>query len=298
MKKIFKFSGYIFIGFAGLVILTIFFVDSFSESVPSLEENKFLASVEKLNTDESAYLEKKESSDFTIHQTSESTEVVEIEKSLSQSEEMRDKYLVVKVVDGDTLTVSKDGKNITLRLIGIDTPETVHPSKPVECFGIQASNKAKSLLSGKYVTLETDETQGEFDKYQRMLAYVYLSDGTMFNEYMISEGYAYEYTYSDPYKYQSDFKSSQKSAQENKKGLWAEGMCEEVSVDMPASSFQISSQINLNVVEYSCSSNVYNCTDFSKQDEAQNVFDLCGGTVNDIHKLDSDGDGKVCESLP
>lgn len=135
-------------------------------------------------------------------------------------------YEVTKIVDGDTLSVDMAGKDTTIRLIGIDTPETVHPSKPIQCFGIEASNKAKELLSGQIVRIEMDPTQGELDKYGRTLAYIFMEDGTNFNEYMIKNGYAYEYTFGGEYKYQSLLKSAQKEAQTNKSGLWADGVCE------------------------------------------------------------------------
>jgi micrococcal nuclease len=132
---------------------------------------------------------------------------------------------VVKVVDGDTIDVSTDGKTERIRLIGINTPETVDPRKTVECFGKEASDKAKSILSGKKVYLEADITQGERDKYNRLLRYVFLEDGTNFNLQMIKDGYAYEYTYEVPYKYQLEFKNAQKYAQKNLNGLWSPNTC-------------------------------------------------------------------------
>ena len=132
---------------------------------------------------------------------------------------------VVKVVDGDTLDVLVDGKTTRLRLIGLDTPETVDPRKPVQCFGKAASDKAKELLTGKTVRIEFDVSQGTLDKYGRTLAYVFLSNGTLFNEYMIAEGYGHEYTYNLPYKYQKEFKEAQRRAREEEKGLWADGTC-------------------------------------------------------------------------
>ncbi len=129
-------------------------------------------------------------------------------------------YSVTRVIDGDTIDVSIDGKIERLRLIGIDTPETVDPRKPVECFGVEASNKAKGILAGKKVILESDPSQGEKDKYNRLLRYVFLEDGTNFNLLMIKEGYAYEYTYGIPYKYQIEFKQAQKEAERTKAGLW------------------------------------------------------------------------------
>lgn len=135
-------------------------------------------------------------------------------------------YQVVSVTDGDTLKVDLNGTTETLRLIGIDTPETVDPRKPVQCFGEEASKKAKETLTGKKVSLEADPTQGERDKYQRLLRYVYLEDGTSFNRWMIEEGYAHEYTYqSNPYKYQTEYKDAEKSARENKRGLWSDNTC-------------------------------------------------------------------------
>jgi endonuclease YncB( thermonuclease family) len=134
-------------------------------------------------------------------------------------------YSVVEVVDGDTLKINISGKTETLRLIGLDTPETVDPRKPVQCFGREASNKAKELLSGKKVRIEKDSTQGELDKYGRTLAYVYREDGLFYNKYMIEQGYAHEYTYSTPYKYQAEFKAAEKSARENQRGLWSPNTC-------------------------------------------------------------------------
>jgi len=134
-------------------------------------------------------------------------------------------YSVVSVVDGDTIKININGITETLRLIGMDTPETVDPRKPVQCFGKEASNKAKELLSGKKVRIEKDPTQGDRDKYDRLLAYVWREDGLFYNEYMIKQGYAHEYTYDSPYKYQTQFKAGQTYARENQLGLWSSNTC-------------------------------------------------------------------------
>ena len=118
-----------------------------------------------------------------------------------------------------------NGTTETLRLIGIDTPETVDPRKPVQCFGKEASNKAKELLTNKKVRIEKDSTQGERDKYGRMLAYIFRDDGLFYNKYIIEQGYAHEYTYNTPYKYQSEFKVAEKYARENQLGLWSPNTC-------------------------------------------------------------------------
>lgn len=134
-------------------------------------------------------------------------------------------YAISSVVDGDTVKVNINGNIETLRLIGLDTPETVDPRKPVQCFGIEASNKAKELLSGQKVRIEKDPTQGDYDKYGRTLAYIYREDGLFYNKYMIEQGYAHEYTYDLPYKYQTEFKAAKKAAQENQLGLWSPATC-------------------------------------------------------------------------
>lgn len=134
-------------------------------------------------------------------------------------------YKILKVVDGDTIDIDLNGLKERVRLIGINTPEVVDPRKPVECFGKEASEKAKSVLSGKSVFIENDGSQQNRDKYDRLLRYIYLEDGTNFNKMMIEEGFAYEYTYDLPYKYQKEFKKAQIMAEGSKKGLWADGVC-------------------------------------------------------------------------
>ncbi len=134
-------------------------------------------------------------------------------------------YMVIQVVDGDTIKVNIEDVKTTIRLIGVDTPETVDPRKPVQCFGKEATNKMLELLHNKIVLLEEDQSQGDKDKYGRLLRYVFLPDGTNINKELILEGYAYEYTYDLPYKYQDKFENAQISARESKRGLWAENAC-------------------------------------------------------------------------
>lgn len=134
-------------------------------------------------------------------------------------------YEVTKVTDGDTLHVMIEGNDEVVRLLGINTPETVDPRRPVECFGKEASTRLKELAKGKIVKLEYDDSQSLRDTYNRLLAYVYLEDGQMLNRKMIAEGYAYEYTYMVPYRYQSEFRDLQRLAQSAKRGLWADDTC-------------------------------------------------------------------------
>lgn len=152
-------------------------------------------------------------------------EVVLSAVTSSVSGEIKTLYEVTKVVDGDTIQVNMDGEKETVRLIGLDTPETVDPRKPVQCFGIEASEKAKEVLTNQKVFLEDDPTQGDKDKYQRLLRYVVLCDGTNFNKMMILEGYGHQYTYDKPYRYINEFKQAETEAREAKRGLWADGKC-------------------------------------------------------------------------
>jgi len=135
---------------------------------------------------------------------------------------LRETAKVSRVIDGDTIKVLINNKGDTVRLIGIDAPETVDPKKPVQCFGKEASAKAKEILTDKTIILESDPTQGERDMYGRLLRYVFLEDGTNFDELMISQGFAREYTYKNNiYKYTEKFRNAQKLAKENKEGLWS-----------------------------------------------------------------------------
>lgn len=134
-------------------------------------------------------------------------------------------FLVIKVVDGDTIKVDIDGKYETVRMIGVDAPESVDPRQSVQCFGKEAASYAGDILSGKHIQLERDPAQGDRDKYKRLLRYVFLEDGTNVNELLIREGYAHEYTYRIPYKYQKEFRGAELEARKDGRGLWADGVC-------------------------------------------------------------------------
>jgi len=211
---------------------------------------------------------------------------------------------VTRVIDGDTIDVSFDGKTERIRVIGIDTPETVDPRKPVECFGQEASAVAKEQLTDETVQLESDPTQGERDKYNRLLRYVWMDNGTVdFGKLMIATGYAHEYTYNLPYKYQAEYKQAQKEAEQGKKGLWADDACptattQPTTVPTQSSGTQTSGG---GACKYSCTSPDRDCADFSTHSEAQAFFECCGFTAtNDPMRLDSVGigNGIACESLP
>lgn len=130
-----------------------------------------------------------------------------------------DYYPIKKVVDGDTFWID-DGseKGTKVRLIGVDTPEINHTQKPVEHFGAEASEYVKELLEGKLVRLEYDV--GKYDRYKRVLAYVYLEDGTFLNAHLLKKGYARIMTIPPNVKHAEYFLKLEKTARRKKKGMW------------------------------------------------------------------------------
>lgn len=132
-------------------------------------------------------------------------------------------YPVARVVDGDTIRVDRDGEEIVVRLIGLDTPEVVAPNRPVECFGPEASERTAELVEGGEVWLEYDEASGLTDKYDRTLAFVWIDEQRMLNEILIAEGFAEEVTYTKGYAHADAFRAAEKQAQASAAGLW--GAC-------------------------------------------------------------------------
>ncbi|MCB9809140.1 thermonuclease family protein [Candidatus Nomurabacteria bacterium] len=132
-----------------------------------------------------------------------------------------DIYKFTEVIDGDTLAAWREGEErILIRMIGINAPETGEGFRQEECFGKESTEHLKELIdTASTVRVTTDPTQDTYDRYDRLLAYIWI-DEININEQMIRDGYAYEYTYSNPYQYQQDFRSAQKTAQHENLGLW------------------------------------------------------------------------------
>lgn len=124
-------------------------------------------------------------------------------------------YLVTKVIDGDTIEVNHNQK---VRMIGIDTPETVDPRRPDQCFGKEASQKTKELLEGRIIRLEKDIS--ETDSFNRLLRYVYIND-TFINETLVRDGYAKVASFPPDIKFQELFRQAETEARENQRGLWS-----------------------------------------------------------------------------
>lgn len=129
-------------------------------------------------------------------------------------------YYVKSITDGDTIKIVKDGATQTVRLLGIDTPETKDPRKPVQCFGKEATQHITRIALGKYVRLETDPSQGDKDRYQRLLRYVYLENGTNVNALMVRDGFAVAYV-RYPVSQMEEYIKLQESARKASAGLWS-----------------------------------------------------------------------------
>jgi micrococcal nuclease len=197
---------------------------------------------------------------------------------------------VVNVVDGDTIKI-ETGE--TVRYIGIDTPETVDPRKPVMCYGNEASDKNTELVEGKVVELEKDIS--ETDKYGRLLRYIWL-DGVLINELLVREGYAKSSSYPPDVKYQDRFVEAQRLAREEQKGLWS-STCSISSTPKPTTKpAQSNTNSNAGVTQpvtggsYTCSCSK-TCAQMSSCAEAQYQLNACGCSARD-----NDGDGIACDA--
>lgn len=213
---------------------------------------------------------------------------------------------VVNVVDGDTIKIDSGE---VVRYIGIDTPETVDPSRPVQCFGKEASTKNEELVQGKRVELEKDVS--EKDKYGRLLRYIWIDD-TLINEVLVREGYAQSSSYPPDVKYQDRFVEAQRLAEAESKGLWG-SVCAvsltptvrptlrptapPVITTAPQSSNQggTYNQLNSQSTVNTGGSFVCNCSktcpNMSSCAEAQYQLNVCGCGARDADK-----DGIACDA--
>lgn len=222
-------------------------------------------------------------------------------------------YKVTSITDGDTIRVMYNGKEEKVRLIGIDTPETD------ECFNQEATKKMSSLVESKNIRIEFDNSQSERDKYGRLLLYIWQGD-VFINDVMIREGYAHEYTYNLPYKYQAQFKKAEQEARENKKGLWGNVCtCQEgEEIDRKCISCNKAeltrthwdcSTYKIEINDNSCTSGCYSpppqpttpiyicdckktCSQMSSCEEAYYQLNTCK-----CSKRDGDNDGVPCETI-
>jgi len=240
---------------------------------------------------------------------------------------------VTRVVDGDTVEVALvDGTTEKVRMIGVDTPETVHPEKGTEAGGPEASAFTKERLTGQTVNLELDVE--ERDHYGRLLAYVYLPNGTMFNATLADEGHARMATFPPNVRYVEVFRALQGDAEAAGRGLWPEVPTKPSYI--PAYSVPEGTSTSENGLRTLCSDfdpdpekhcnkpdpnqpplvipppEPYtgplpfnpsgadrDCTEFKPYGWriAQAFYEAAGGPISDRHRLDDDDDGIACEDL-
>jgi micrococcal nuclease len=122
-------------------------------------------------------------------------------------------------VDGDTIAVDMNGKTEKVRFVGVDTPETHKPNAPVQCYGPAAAAFTKNFIGSQKIRLVSDPQSNDRDRYDRLLRYVYLTDGTLVNKKLIQEGYGFYYPYF-PFTKSAEFAVAQAGAQAVHKGVW------------------------------------------------------------------------------
>ncbi len=135
-----------------------------------------------------------------------------------------ERVLVTDVVDGDTIKVLRGRHQETVRLIGVDTPETSRPGTPVQFYGPEASLFTKRSLLEKRVRLEfepPDRPGGSRDKYHRLLAYIFIDDGRNFNLELVEQGFGRAYTLY-PFRYEQAFRKAEQAARAAGRGIWNE----------------------------------------------------------------------------
>lgn len=203
---------------------------------------------------------------------------------------------VVRVVDGDTLRVRSRGFDTTVRLLGIDTPETHAPGTPVQCFGPEATARARRLMPvGAALRLETDPTQDTRDRYDRLLAYAFRpgrrgAAGSV-NHALVASGHARAYVYrpSGPFRYAPAVLAAERRARTAGLGLWGPpcrgGTVRPRSAPAPAPGGG------------ACHPSYLPCVPVSPSDldcaDVRHAVTVVGA---DPYRLDGDGDGRGCES--
>lgn len=129
-------------------------------------------------------------------------------------------YAVSRFIDGDTVAINMNGKSETVRMIGVDTPETHRPNTPVQCYGPAASAFTKNIIGNQKIRLEADPTNQNRDRYNRLLRYVYLPDERLVNKELVAGGYGFAYT-SFPFTKKDEFIVAEQQAKDGTKGLWS-----------------------------------------------------------------------------
>jgi micrococcal nuclease len=197
---------------------------------------------------------------------------------------------VVHVSDGDTITVMRGSEKVKVRLYGIDTPEKA------QWYGQNAKTFTSSQVFGKVV----DVREIDVDRYGRVVGLVSTGD-LVLNRHLVAYGYAWVYHQYCKKPFCSEWSELEAQARHEKRGLWKKPnpvppweyrRAKRTKPTRPPRKAASGSGCD-------CSGNLYNCSDFRAHSEAQACYEKCMWEVgSDIHKLDRDRDGRVCESLP
>lgn len=171
-----------------------------------------------------------------------STQASAVQASSAANAASGDLLQVAGITDGDTIKVWVNGQREPVRLLGVDAPESKKPNTAVACYAKEAASKMQSLVQSKQVRLVADPTQADRDRYNRLVRYVVLPDGSDVSQLMIAGGFGREYTYAAPYAKQGAFRVAQSQAQAAKRGLW--GACTYASAFNPPSTSSTPSATN------------------------------------------------------
>ncbi|WP_433709018.1 thermonuclease family protein [Paenibacillus illinoisensis] len=285
---------YILGAFAGLFL--IFFLGSLSSEPANKTKPIAVVDMQEDSVSKSETI----SETIDVIATSKNSDSKEIQTQEPQNKNNRLSATLIEVTDGDTLKVKVEGKEEKVRLLLVDTPETVHPEKEEQPFGKDASNFVKKQVAKGNMELELDVS--ERDKYGRLLAYVWI-DNKMLNEQLLEYGLArVAYIYPPNTKYVDQFEKIQKQARAQAKGIWSienyvqdNGFVEpKLEVKEPVVVTQAPSvEEHAEVKEEPVVTNVYykNC-DAVRAAGADPIY---AGEPGYSRKLDRDGDGIGCE---
>ncbi len=223
-----------------------------------------------------------------------------------------DTVTVTEIVDGDTIKIfTQTGTTDTVRLLGVDTPETTggndsneyddRVSSCLDSFGLTAKEYTTQELEGKEIVLQYDDKAGERGYYDRLLAYVII-DGIDFNATLIAKGYARVYDESNFIR-ETEYTSLEVEAKNKQAGLWSCPLTDSPTptptdspTPTPTDSPTPTPTDSPTPTPCDCTSNKYNCKDFGPQIEAQACYEYCYALRGyDVHDLDRDNDRKACE---
>jgi endonuclease YncB( thermonuclease family) len=193
-----------------------------------------------------------------------------------------EQVLVTRIVDGDTFKVMRNGSEISVRYIGINTPEVGQPCAD------EATAADQALIEGKTVTLVKDVS--DTDQYGRLLRYVYV--GVQFiNAELVKQGWAEAAKYPPDVLHADEFAALAAAAKTQGLGCWPMGAFVGGGSGTPTAGTP--------GVVCDCSYNKYNCIDFNSRADAQACFDYCQSQgKGDVHQMDGNGNGLACENIP